>query len=123
MYLKKEGFKIRGAKLVKREDKSYFHPLKEDKINMDSLLIETGNPFLRELTLSNYLKVTYNKEMNEITNQEDQVSWLKINKGKKVIINANGLVNDDNTALISYGYWYWNSADEWLPYDYQNKSQ
>lgn len=55
------------------------------------------------------------KEMNEITNQEDQVSWLKINKGKKVIINANGLVNDDNTALISYGYWYWNSADEWLP--------
>lgn len=48
-----------------------------------------------------------------------QDSWLKISNGDSLNISTNGFDLSNQEQLIYYGYWYWLSADEWLPLNYQ----
>ena len=116
--LKKEGFEVCDARTVQMYGKTTFSERAEYDVNPDTLLSPSINPYKRILTLPNYLTVYYQKERTS-SRRAYQKSWLKINNGNKVTISANGLVIPGFINLVAYGYWARDSADEWLPIDYQ----
>jgi hypothetical protein len=140
--LKEEGFKVCGTKDVSGLN---YTTGGDYSLNIYDLLLkgECENVFI--LSFPDLLKVIYTKEKNEvdfeigmemlearspygaryndIANLRNdnglQLSLVEMIEGKNIFINSNGIVDYSKSRFDTYGYWFWDSPAESLPYDYQ----